>query len=412
MSDVSCFLAVPHYGTIESSTAGALLTASRRFSPYINFEPGSLLAYVFNRLWCEALNMRMERPLTHFAMLHADMAPDPGWLDVLLDELDATGADVMSAVSPIKDQRGLTSTAWQDIETTCVDRLTMKQIHNLPPTFSAADGPKGKRLLVNTGCWVCKLGPWCEKFTGFHILDWIEKRKDGKFQPGVFSEDWNFSAWCAENGVKVMATRKVQLGHIGKSSYRNESAWGEWEEDYGDYHDPAEQIHGWMTRPELEWLRKATDGRWNVVEIGCWKGRSTFALCRDCQGIVHAIDHFQGSPGDKSGHLTNGIESSKVKTEFENNLKPFLDSGRCKLLAMDSHAAAEKFAYQSMDMVFIDGGHDYESARRDIKLWKPKLRPGGLLCGHDRDQPGVARAINELVPGWRAAAGSIWEVTV
>src|SRR5215469_11944582 len=125
MDQPKVFLAVPHYGSIESGTAGALLTASAQFSPYVNFEPGSLLSYVFNRLWCECLNMRRERPVTHFAMLHADMCPDPGWLDILVTELERTGADVMSAVAPIKDQRGLTSTAWQDSTSMCVDRLTM-----------------------------------------------------------------------------------------------------------------------------------------------------------------------------------------------------------------------------------------------------------------------------------------------
>jgi hypothetical protein len=61
-------------------------------------------------------------------------------------------------------------------------------------------------------------------------------------------------------------------------------------------------------------------------------------------------------------------------------------------------------------MVFIDGAHDYESVKRDILTWSARLRPGGLLCGHDRNQPGVRRAIDELLPGWRSAPGEslIW----
>ena len=38
---------------------------------------------------------------------------------------------------------------------------------------------------------------------------------------------------------------------------------------------------------------------------------------------------------------------------------------------------------QVFDFVFIDGDHRYESVRRDIQAWLPKVRPGGIMGGHD-----------------------------
>lgn len=35
------------------------------------------------------------------------------------------------------------------------------------------------------------------------------------------------------------------------------------------------------------------------------------------------------------------------------------------------------------DLVFIDGPHTYQNVRRDIELWQPRVRPGGILAGHD-----------------------------
>jgi predicted O-methyltransferase YrrM len=410
------FLAVPHYGEVASATAGALLTASAKLTPYINFECGSLLAFTFNRLWCEALNMRAQRGVDFFAMLHADVCPDPFWLDTLLAEMGRVGADVISAVVPIKDPRGLTSTARQDAKAGTHLRLTMKEVFRLPPTFSAESAGWGAdRLLVNTGCWACRLDrPWVDEFSGFTIRDWLQRDAGGTVRPGVFSEDWNASEWWADHGVKVFATRKVALGHVGRASYRNETPWGEWEEDYGDARDPAEAVHGWMKRGELEWLRRKARGCRAVVEVGSWHGRSTLALAGSCPGTVYAVDHFRGSPGDRDQALAEADESGPAAREaFTKNLAGHLESGKVRLLEGDSRQVAQDFFCDGLrpDLVFLDGAHDYESVRADIRAWRPRVRAGGVLAGHDRDRPGVRAAIDELCGGWKAGPGSIWETT-
>jgi hypothetical protein len=60
------------------------------------------------------------------------------------------------------------------------------------------------------------------------------------------------------------------------------------------------------------------------------------------------------------------------------------------------------------DFVFIDADHTYEAVRADLAAWYPKVRPGGLLAGHDyanRDHEdpgrgitrwGVKRAVDEF----------------
>ena len=34
-------------------------------------------------------------------------------------------------------------------------------------------------------------------------------------------------------------------------------------------------------------------------------------------------------------------------------------------------------------MVFIDADHSYRSTIEDVQVWFPKVRKGGMLCGHD-----------------------------
>ena len=63
-----------------------------------------------------------------------------------------------------------------------------------------------------------------------------------------------------------------------------------------------------------------------------------------------------------------------------------------------------------MDFVFIDADHRYESVKADIRAWVPKLRPGGMLSGHDIDYPSVLRAVSELVPNFKdVGVNVVWE---
>ena len=46
---------------------------------------------------------------------------------------------------------------------------------------------------------------------------------------------------------------------------------------------------------EAAWLYDMASQCESVVEVGCWKGKSTFVLAQACKGQVYAVDHFKGS---------------------------------------------------------------------------------------------------------------------
>jgi hypothetical protein len=230
----SVFVAVPYYDHLVGPALPGLLQPSRQAVSCLTLESGSLLAMVFNHLWCQALNQRGIFGLTHFAMHHADIQAPPFWLDVLLAEMSRVQADLLSVVVPIKDQRGLTSTGSRHPVHGNIRRFTMKEIYDLPETFSIADTDNPDHwLMVNTGLWVCDFTkPWVTNVV-FSILDSIV-HEDGRFQARTLPEDWNFSGWCARQELRVFATRKVPVLHHGRSSYSNERVWGEWHTDQGD----------------------------------------------------------------------------------------------------------------------------------------------------------------------------------
>jgi len=50
----------------------------------------------------------------------------------------------------------------------------------------------------------------------------------------------------------------------------------------------------------------------------------------------------------------------------------------------------------SLDAVYIDGAHDYINVKKDILAWLPKVKNGGIICGHDYSGPVVGWGTTEI----------------
>lgn len=246
------YIAAPSYdGNRGDKNAQRLyLEASQIYSSVVLPYSGSLLAMTFNGSWCHALNHYRQEGVKWFAMLHADIIPDKYWLDVLIAEAEKFDADLVSAVVPIKDGRGMTSTglAHESDPWKIFSRLTMQQLWygSLPETFDKADVvtlfqetlpaipvlcavPTAAPLLINTGCFVCRIDRIAELDNPpcFTIRDRMIE-VNGQWQPQVQPEDWGFSRDLDAAGLRVMATRKLtELAHWGGAAYRSGAPWGQ-----------------------------------------------------------------------------------------------------------------------------------------------------------------------------------------
>lgn len=215
-------LCTPHYGQVSMGLLHTINGAVRdRSLLTVNLQAqssSSVLPHCFNELLCVALHARDTAKVTHLAMCHSDILAETGWLDTLWGEMWYHGADLISAVVPIKAMNGRTSTAIGDAN----DRWKVKRCvylkdrATLPETF----GPEhvcgeGERLLVNTGLFLADLRrPWWDDFA-FQFHTRIVKDGDGVRRPECRSEDWEMSHHLADHGARVMATWKVRLRHEG-----------------------------------------------------------------------------------------------------------------------------------------------------------------------------------------------------
>ena len=91
--------------------------------------------------------------------------------------------------------------------------------------------------------------------------------------------------------------------------------------------------------------------------------------------------------------------------QFLNNTRPVCDI--INPIRLSSLDAVNQYSNRSLDFVFIDASHEYESVFETIKLVIPKMVKGGIICGDDYLSAnihrsdlhgGVERAVTELLP--------------
>lgn len=149
-----------------------------------------------------------------------------------------------------------------------------------------------------------------------------------------------------------------------------------------------------------EYIRLAkTLPKWgNVVEVGSYLGGSTLTLAvatlgKDLQ--IYSIESFMGNlDGTVDGHPLPNYN------DYCFNLKVKFPELNINHIPLPSQLAHSLFPDGSLDLIFIDASHDYDSVIRDIKLWKPKLSKGGIMAGDDFSWSGVNRAVKESFPSF------------
>lgn len=226
-------LVQPHNGMVHTSAAASFWQASQGEHECLRVLPeSSALTFNFNIAWAACLNQTAQpdeagRP-EYFAMLHADVETVPGWLDRMIAELNAGGYDVLSHVLPFRDKSGYTSTGllhtggarrYRRLMTAELAGRRLPETFDVRPLcrlFDVAD-PKDATLLVNTGLWVARCGPWMRDIR-FRVEDSIV-RVDGpddeadEYEPRHWAEDWCFSEDCRALGVRVAATTCLPVRH-------------------------------------------------------------------------------------------------------------------------------------------------------------------------------------------------------
>lgn len=103
-------------------------------------------------------------------------------------------------------------------------------------------------------------------------------------------------------------------------------------------------------------------------------------------GFLFCIDPYENSPdySEQEKFLWGATRNRHDHyMEAYKRLERFIAVSRCAIQQLTSSQACLNFADDSLDFVYLDGNHREPYVSEDIRNWYSKVKPGGLLLGHD-----------------------------
>ena len=152
---------------------------------------------------------------------------------------------------------------------------------------------------------------------------------------------------------------------------------------------------------------------YNFCEVGVYKGENMFTLADKfpmCKFV--GIDPYDVKVYD------DYFKTERTEQESQEELdriakNVFLNSRENTFIfCATSKGGSIMFPDNNFDIVFIDAKHDEKSVKEDIKLWLPKVKKSGFLCGHDYTIKyfGVIKAVDSVLgtDNVRIMPGNVW----
>ena len=161
------------------------------------------------------------------------------------------------------------------------------------------------------------------------------------------------------------------------------------------------------------------------AEIGVAEGTFSAAILEEAQPTaLHLIDPWSfletgSDPLQGHDHLVRVAEAvgaagatfaspasvPEGDRKYEEVVSRFAGDPRVTLHRQYSYKAAAGFPDALLDFVYIDGDHRYEFVLRDLEDFAAKLKPGGVIFGHDffedafacEEHYGVIEAVNTFL---------------
>lgn len=134
------------------------------------------------------------------------------------------------------------------------------------------------------------------------------------------------------------------------------------------------------------------------VEVGVQRGEFAREILTRWPGHLTLIDAWRHFPDDQYVDPVNGSDLEHLKNMAATVENLALFRGRWDIIRGLSVEQSTRFPDGHFDFVYLDANHSYKAVTEDLKAWVPKVRHGGIFCGHDyldRDWFQVRNAVND-----------------
>lgn len=122
------------------------------------------------------------------------------------------------------------------------------------------------------------------------------------------------------------------------------------------------------------------------VEVGVFRGEFSHRLLLTWRGSLTGIDSY--NCGTEFHILSTAVLLNEI----------FIRDGRYEIFVCSS-IDGSRHVEDGLNFVYIDAEHTEEAVAQDIAAWWPKIKVGGVLCGHDyrMDGNGVDMAVAKFM---------------
>ena len=152
------------------------------------------------------------------------------------------------------------------------------------------------------------------------------------------------------------------------------------------------------------------------VEVGVRRGDFSELLLDGWRGReLVSIDPWSEAPGEEYVDVANVAQQQHDRFHAETQARLARFGERSTIWRMTGREGAAQIPDGSLDFAYLDARHDYESVTDDLNDWIDKVRPGGLITGHDYrdgDYPqgvfGVKSAVNDFFRARGLKVRSTW----
>lgn len=172
-----------------------------------------------------------------------------------------------------------------------------------------------------------------------------------------------------------------------------------WIMRYPDYNEDKEEY--FKFRPFFSHIPPNSVG----AEVGTFEGYNALGICRFCSPKkLYCVDPYRRYDcvvGDYMGKFTQEQWDDLFgRTQIKLINKPVE-------FIRESSVEGAKLVPNELDYAYLDGDHSTASVIKDLDTWYPKVKSGGLIGGHDANEPEVRQGLAEWVYRYKTYAGQV-----